>query len=64
MNTYYYNLGKNREEARIRLIIAGWEELEPVDGRFHQHSISLGQETERIVTLGDDGEVELEVIER
>ena len=64
MNTYYINLGENRAEARARLILSGWEELEPIDGRFHQHRISLGEETERVATLGDDGIVELEVIKQ
>ena len=64
MNTYYYNIGKDRAEARVRLLVAGWEELDGIDERFHQHHITIGSETERIATLGDDGLVELEVIEQ
>ena len=64
MNTYYYTIAKTRDDARLRLITSGWEELDTVDDRFHQHSIGLGYETERVATLGDGGLVELEVIEQ
>ena len=64
MNTYYYNIGKDRAEARVRLLIAGWEEVDTVDDRYHKHSIGLGMETERVATLGDGGIVEVEVIEQ
>lgn len=64
MNTYHINIGKDHAEARIRLLMAGWEEIDKIEERFRKHSIGLDYETERIATLGEDGMVELEVIEQ
>jgi len=64
MNTHYITIGRNQAEARARLITAGWEEVDAITERFHQHTTYLGGETERVATLGEEGLVEVEVIER
>jgi len=64
VNTHYITLGNNQAEARARLIKAGWDEVDSLDERFHQHTTYLGGENERVATLGEEGLVELEVIER
>ena len=64
MNTHFYMIAETRADARLRLLTSGWEEVDATGDRFHQHSIGLGYETERVVTLGDGGLVELEVIEQ
>jgi hypothetical protein len=64
VNTHYITIGKDQTESRAQLITAGWEEVDSLDERFHKHSTYLGGETERVATLGEDGMVEVEVIER